>query len=194
MSIGTKIKNLRQSHNMTQSQLGEILGVKKSAIAKYENNRVKNLKKATIEKLAQTFQVSPSYFFADPLDSTKVNQIPLYSNSLAKIPDSLAEIVLPVTFLPHKSTYFAQYADGDSMINSGIGKGDLLVFDKTLTIDKGQIGCFQIDDALVCKKYFIDNNKNIILQSANDNYQPIVVNKNNDFKIIGKLVTIIKKT
>ena len=42
---GERIKKLRKEKGLTQEQLGKLLGVKKSAIAKYENNRVENLKR-----------------------------------------------------------------------------------------------------------------------------------------------------
>ena len=42
---GERIKKLRKEKGLTQEQLGNLLGVKKSAIAKYENNRVENLKR-----------------------------------------------------------------------------------------------------------------------------------------------------
>lgn len=65
MSTGDKIKRLRVERNMTQEQLGEKLGVKKSAVAKYENDRVRNLKRKTLLKLADVFGVAPSYFIDD---------------------------------------------------------------------------------------------------------------------------------
>lgn len=45
---GERIKKLRKEKGLTQQQLGEMLGVQKSAIAKYENGRVPNLKKETL--------------------------------------------------------------------------------------------------------------------------------------------------
>lgn len=62
MDTGKLIKELRLKHNMTQEELGEKLGVQKSAIAKYENGRVENLKRSTIQKLAEIFDVSPINF------------------------------------------------------------------------------------------------------------------------------------
>ena len=59
---GERIKKLRKEKGLTQEQLGNLLGVKKSAIAKYENNRVENLKKDTIQKLSEIFDVPASYF------------------------------------------------------------------------------------------------------------------------------------
>lgn len=65
MSVGSKIKKLRKEKGLTQEKLGDLIGVKKSAVAKYENNRVENLKRATIQKLAEVLEVSPSYFFEE---------------------------------------------------------------------------------------------------------------------------------
>ena len=61
MSTGDRIKKLRKLNNLTQEQLGVMVGVQKSAIAKYENNSVANLKRTTISKMAEIFSVSPLY-------------------------------------------------------------------------------------------------------------------------------------
>lgn len=45
----------------TQTELGEKLGLKASAIAKYENGRVKNMKRSVIAKMAKVLDCSPSY-------------------------------------------------------------------------------------------------------------------------------------
>lgn len=60
-TIGERIKRLRKEKKMTQSQLGEFLGVEKSAVAKWENGRTINLKRETIHAMAQLFGVRPSY-------------------------------------------------------------------------------------------------------------------------------------
>lgn len=67
MSIGDKIRTLRKANGYTQEELGSLIGIKKSAVAKYENNRVENLKRATIQKLADVLHVSPSYFFEEEI-------------------------------------------------------------------------------------------------------------------------------
>ena len=36
--LGSRIKEIRQAKNLTQDQLGELVGVKKSQISKIENN------------------------------------------------------------------------------------------------------------------------------------------------------------
>lgn len=61
MNAGKTIKELRLSHNMTQEELGEILGVKKAAVQKYESGAVA-LKADMIRKLCDIFHVYPWRF------------------------------------------------------------------------------------------------------------------------------------
>ena len=60
MNIGDKIRNARISKGMTQEELGKALGVQKSAIAKYENGRVVNIKRSTLKKLSDILGIAPS--------------------------------------------------------------------------------------------------------------------------------------
>ena len=60
MDIGQKIKNARVAKKMTQQELGDVVGVQKSAIAKYENGRVVNIKRSTLQKIASALNIRPS--------------------------------------------------------------------------------------------------------------------------------------
>ena len=55
------IKKLRLQKGLTQEELGNVIGVQKSAIRKYESGAVQNIKRSSIKKLADFFGVSPSY-------------------------------------------------------------------------------------------------------------------------------------
>lgn len=61
MTTGDRIKQARLAAGMTQAQLGEKVGVKFSAIHKYETGMIKNLKRETIEALAEALNVKPSW-------------------------------------------------------------------------------------------------------------------------------------
>lgn len=203
---GERIKKLRKEKGLTQEQLGKLLGVKKSAIAKYENNRVENLKKETIQKLSEIFEVSPSYFLGiedhdQPIITNSIT-IPLYNDISCGtgifVDDNIDEyIALPESLLSLNKEYFCQYASGDSMIGENINPGDLIIFEKCNQIRNGEIGCFTIEDNIAtCKKFYRDNkNQCIILQPANPDYNPIIINNNNqnEFRIIGKLSLVINK-
>lgn len=203
---GERIKKLRKEKGLTQEQLGNLLGVKKSAIAKYENNRVENLKKDTIQKLSDIFDVPAAYFLGieDTSQSiiTDSITIPLYNDISCGtglfVDDNIDEYIsLPESLLSPSKEYFCQYASGDSMIDENINQGDLIVFEKCERIQNGEIGCFTIDDNVAtCKKFYRDNNNNcVILQPANPEYSPIVVNQDNQagFRVIGKLSLVINK-
>ena len=60
MEIGRKIKEARNIKGMTQEELGKIVGVQKSAIAKYESGRVINIKRSTLQKIASALNIRPS--------------------------------------------------------------------------------------------------------------------------------------
>ena len=69
MSIGLNIKKLRLENKMTQEELGDLLGVKKAAVQKYESGQVQNLKQDTIKKLCKIFSKDPAYFIYDDFSS-----------------------------------------------------------------------------------------------------------------------------
>lgn len=61
MTMGERIKMLRKEKGLTQEQLGAMLGVQKAAIWKYEKGNVANIKRSTIQKMSEIFDVSPNY-------------------------------------------------------------------------------------------------------------------------------------
>lgn len=60
-TIGERIKSLRLLADMSQEELGNRVGVQRAAINKYEKGIVTNIPIATIEKMAELFDVSPTY-------------------------------------------------------------------------------------------------------------------------------------
>ena len=60
MEIGQKIKQARIAKGLTQEELGNLVGLQKSAIAKYENGRVVNIKRSTLQKLATALDLRGS--------------------------------------------------------------------------------------------------------------------------------------
>jgi repressor LexA len=75
LTIGIKIKNARLKKGLTQEQLGELVGVQKSAIAKYENGKIVNIKRSTIQKLVSALDMRMSDFIFDesPVESADLH-------------------------------------------------------------------------------------------------------------------------
>lgn len=67
--MGDRIRSCRKSLGMTQEELGTKIGVQKSAIAKYENGRVDNIKRSQIQAMATVFGVSPVWLMG--IEETK---------------------------------------------------------------------------------------------------------------------------
>lgn len=61
MTIAEKIKALRKQAKLTQTELGNMLGVKKNAVSKWECGRVEDIPAGKIKAMAAIFQVPPSY-------------------------------------------------------------------------------------------------------------------------------------
>lgn len=61
MTTGQRIKQLRVQNGLSQEQLGNMVGVKKAAINKYESGLVVNIKRSTILKLANALGTDPVY-------------------------------------------------------------------------------------------------------------------------------------
>ena len=75
MEIGQKIKEARIAKGLTQEELGNMVGLQKSAIAKYENGRVVNIKRSTLQKLAQALDLRGSDLIieADPKEAAELS-------------------------------------------------------------------------------------------------------------------------
>lgn len=61
MTTGEKIKQQRKALGLTQTELGEKLGVQKNAVSKWETGRVDDIPGSKIRAMAELFGVSPSY-------------------------------------------------------------------------------------------------------------------------------------
>lgn len=61
MEMSEVIKERRTALGMTQEELGDKLGLQKSAIAKYENGKVENMKRSIILKMAKVLECTPNY-------------------------------------------------------------------------------------------------------------------------------------
>lgn len=67
-TVSDRIKRLRLAHDLTQEELGAVLGVGKATVQKYESGQIQNLKAAHIRKLCYLFKKRPHYFIFDEAD------------------------------------------------------------------------------------------------------------------------------
>ena len=67
MNVGILIKQARLAKSLTQEELAEKVGVQKSAVAKWENGRVSEIKRSNLKKLSEALGLNPNQL----LDETK---------------------------------------------------------------------------------------------------------------------------
>jgi transcriptional regulator with XRE-family HTH domain len=73
MEMGQKIRDARIAKGLTQEELGKIVGVQKSAIAKYETGRVVNIKRSTLQKIVSALNIRPSELIFEKSPETTAN-------------------------------------------------------------------------------------------------------------------------
>ena len=73
---GNIIKNLRTERNLTQEEVGKIIGASKQTLHKYENGIITNIPQDKIEALANLFDVSPAYIMGWEEGNNDLSNIP----------------------------------------------------------------------------------------------------------------------
>ena len=88
------------------------------------------------------------------------------------------------------STFYSRVG-GDSLINAGVRKGDLVVIDKSLSLHHNDIALCYLDNGFTLK--FVSREKDSIwLIPASEKYSPIqITNEEENFRIWGVVTAII---
>ena len=172
-----------------------------SYIAKIVNGTNNNPSLDALNQIANAMGLQKTELF-NSLDDDQVFEIkhskrtvniPLYSfiscGTGIFFDDNIEDFIsVPDKYINRNKQYFANTASGDSMIGKGIKNGDILVFEKTNILENGEIGSFCVDsNDAVCKIFRRLSNGIILLESANEKYNPIEIDVTNEcFRIIGK--------
>ena len=101
MTTGERIRILREKNGYTQEYLAGLIGVQKSAFAKYENGRVENIKRSNIKILADALHVSPCYLIfgdesedEDPAQAIEAHKRDEFVNLLLRLNEENAQKLL----------------------------------------------------------------------------------------------------
>ena len=198
-NTGEMIKYYRKKLGLTQEELGNYVGVQKSAIAKYENGRIENLKRTTIEKLSELFGILSSELLGISAtnnvmtNTTNVIGVVPAGTPLEAIEDIIGEIEYPSRFA--NKEVFALQIKGDSM-NKVLPDGCIGLFEKTSTLENGEIGAIMVngDDATVKKFYRLTDSYVLEPLSFNPEQHPLIIKDGTDpVSVIGKLIWYCSK-
>lgn len=125
-----------------------------------------------------------------------LNRVPIIGSVAAGSPILAEEniegtVLIDPSFMVRAKDCFALKVKGDSMINAGIFEGDLVIVSPKKSASSDEIIVARIDDEVTVKKYFSDGNS-IKLIPENEKYNPIIINEEQEFSIIGKVTGIIR--
>ena len=93
--------------------------------------------------------------------------------------------------IKHPVATFYVRVSGDSMAGAGIQPGSILVVDRAVEADDGDIVIARIGDELCVKRLRVRRGR-VWLMPENDKYQPIEVIESMDFEVWGRVMHAIR--
>lgn len=94
MTIGQKIKTIRQELNISQTDLAKKVNISKQTLYKYENDIISNIPFEAIEKISNALNIKPAYLIGWDNESFQSNELySLYEQASPEI-QSAVELLL----------------------------------------------------------------------------------------------------
>lgn len=200
--IITIIKSAMKEQDMSLSELARRVGVAKSAVSRYLNltrefplNRSKDFAKA--------LSISTEYLLGfdkseqqheQQLETLPVKKIPVVSQISAGLPIYSEENLIDYIYfatnkLNSDKEEFGLKVSGDSM-DKIFQDGDIVVVEKDSVVENGQLGVVMINgyNGTVKRVRYNDDQIILIPESNNPSHYPQVYSKNDEVKIIGRVV------
>ncbi len=206
MTVGDRIRQVRQKQDVTQQELADYIGVSKQAIYKYENNIVTNIPTDKIGAIAKRLSVSPAYLMGWEEEPTpkkikhpippgfepppKMRKVPLIGSIACGDPITAEQNLAGYVDVPDDiQCDFSLTCHGDSMIDAGIHDKDVVYIRSQPEVENGQIAAVRIDGEATLKRVYY-NGETLTLMPANPSYAPMIYSGSqlNDVHIEGKAV------
>ena len=208
--IGSTIKKLRLENNMTLEQLGDKVGGGKSTVRKWENGMIANMRRDNIAKIAEVFNVSPSFLMGwdnnvIPISSGSKEKkrgfsIPVLGRVAAGVPLEAIEDIIDTEEITENMAssgdFFGLQIHGRSM-EPRMKEGDVVIVRKQDDAESGDIVIAMVNgDEATCKK-LIKHDQGISLVSFNSEFEPMyfppIEVQEKPVKIIGRVVELSAK-
>ena len=123
-----------------------------------------------------------------------VREIPILGRVPAGKPflsEENAEGLLTITNDMGSGKLFALQVKGDSMIDAGILEGDRVIVKQQGTAENGEIVCALIEGEATLKRFYRKNGV-VTLKAENQKY-PLITVSQGEFRILGKVVGLMRK-
>ena len=203
MTFGEKIKMLREMRSMTLEQVGDIVGVGKSTVRKWETGDIANMRRDKIAKLADALSVSPAYLMGWDEDSIILEGTSAYNIAVRRVP-ILGDTAAGQPIIANRK--YDEYIDvpvdgrrfdaavrvtGDSMA-PGYNIGDLALVRYQDDVLDGQIAVICLDDEVTLKRIYHMPNS-LMLHSDNPKYKPMIISEDDvsNIHLTGRVIGMI---
>lgn len=207
VTVGDRIRQVRQEQDVTQQELADYIGVSKQAVYKYENNIVTNIPTDKVDAIAKRLKVSPAYLMGWEEQPTPKPTSPapippgfIPMPKMKKVP-LIGAIACgdPITALQNREgdadvpenvrCDFALKCHGDSMVGAGIHDGDVVYIHIQPEVENGEIAAVRIGDEATLKRVYLHMDY-VELRPENPAFESIIRRKEdmNDVHIEGKAV------
>lgn len=196
MSFSNNIRYLRRLNHVSQNDLANLLGYKSfTTIQKWEDGTTIPPYKV-IQKIAQYFHVDVDLLMSEDMTTSIHSEIPIIGVVRGGLPILAKQDYLGFEHVypddaKHSDCFYLQVV-GDSMKDARILPGDLLYVHRQDYLNHGDIGVVLLDNTEATVKTILYKGNNMILQPANEDYQPIVLTPEDmierNVQIIGKVL------
>ncbi|MDX2129867.1 MAG: translesion error-prone DNA polymerase V autoproteolytic subunit [Chloroherpetonaceae bacterium] len=130
--------------------------------------------------------------------SSEIVEVPLFASLVragaAQFADDYVDTFfsLDASLVKHSKGVFCVKVSGDSMVNAGIFEGDILIVDTQEEPSNGKIIIASVENGVTVKRLMIKDTEMFLLP-ANPKYDPIRIDHEMDFRIVGVVTHVIKK-
>lgn len=210
MTVGDRIKEIRNRIGLSQVDFADRINVSKQTLYKYENNIITNIPSDKIEAVSKIGNVSPSYLMGwdnnvTPVTNGKKHKkygttINVLGRVAAGVPLEAIEDIIDTEEISEElastGEFFGLQIHGDSM-EPRMNEGDVVIVRQQEDAESGDIVIAMINGCdATCKrlKKYADG---IMLLSNNPKYEPMVFSSEDitekPVKIIGRVMELRAK-
>lgn len=192
MEFREKIKHLRKSKRMTQSDLADLLKIAPTAVSAWERGANRPLMDKVVI-MADYFNVPLSYFFEQEEFSPKnIIRIPILGQIACGNPILADENIIGyreelISQVPNGNVFYLE-TKGDSMIPT-IPENSYVMIREQSDVEDGEIAAVLVNgDEETTLKRVKRQGDIVMLVADNPSYPPYIITKDNPARILGKAI------
>lgn len=210
MTIGERIKELRNSLGYSQVDFADKIDVSKQTLYKYENNIITNIPSDKIEAIAHICKVSPAYImgWVTEKEDNGIDAVPIESSYTIPVlgrvaagygKEAVEEVIGQIEISPGlaaKGDYFGLLIKGDSMIPT-LYDGDTVIVQRVDDAESGDLVIALVNGHDATCKRLQKYAEGIALIPQNPVYEPMRFTESEidttPVKILGKVIEMRRK-